>query len=664
MPSVHVSRDDLFAKIGRTFTNEEFADLCFDLGVECDDIITEADLKGANAKNPEAIWFKIDVPANRYDILCIEGLARAFKIFLKQMEAPTYEVIRPENPLKMVQDASTFAIRPFVVCAVLRNVEMNEKIYNSFIDLQDKLHFNIGRRRQLVAIGTHDLDLIQGPFTYTAERFDQIKFVALNETKETNVDELFDTYRNRDQCHLKPYLDIAAAAQPGVPADQLLHPVIRDARGQVLSLPPVINSEYSKISLNTRNIFIECTATDYTKANIVLNMIVAMFSEYCAKPFSVELVQVESPANLPLPPASPSAPIPKSESEDASKLVLSYPTMACLTFETSVKYLTKGIGKEVSLTSTQICELLSKLQLKATAEVPDSTDCKVTVVAPPTRCDILHPIDIQEDVAVAYGYNNIQQTIPAVNTVGAENPLNKLADQIRQVIAMCGYTEVMTWALIRTEENYELLGRTDPGNHCVTLANSKTDFTACRTTLIPGLLKVLAANKADPLPVRIFECGDVVFQDSTRAERARNFRRLAALHAGTSSGISQLHGLVDKFMEQLGVNFVLLTDFEKAVSKAREAGDTKSKFYTIAHSESKSNTFLPGRSIDIIVSGLSPAAETELQTNRAAVLRNSKAPSGLIVGSFGILNPTVVENFELAQHAVCSVVELDIELFL
>jgi phenylalanyl-tRNA synthetase beta subunit len=62
----------------------------------------------------------------------------------------------------------TALIRPFVVCAVLRGVTFNESRYNSFIDLQDKLHQNLCRKRTLVAIGTHDLDTLQGPFTYEA----------------------------------------------------------------------------------------------------------------------------------------------------------------------------------------------------------------------------------------------------------------------------------------------------------------------------------------------------------------------------------------------------------------------------------------------------------------------------------------------------------------
>lgn len=71
-----------------------------------------------------------------------------------------------------------------------------------------------------------------------------------------------------------------------------MYPVILDQKGVVLSLPPIINGNHSKITLNTRNVFIECTATDRHKAQIVLDTLICMFSGYCEKAFTAEPVQV------------------------------------------------------------------------------------------------------------------------------------------------------------------------------------------------------------------------------------------------------------------------------------------------------------------------------------------------------------------------------------
>ncbi len=141
------------------------------------------------------------------------------------------------------------------MAAVLRGVRFDKSRYNSFIDLQDKLHQNLCRKRSLVAIGTHDLDTVQGPFTYEALAPESIRFRPLNQTQEFTAVQLMELYSG--DSHLRHYLPIIR--------DSPVYPVIKDSNGVVLSLPPIINGNHSKITLDTTNVFIECTATDLTK---------------------------------------------------------------------------------------------------------------------------------------------------------------------------------------------------------------------------------------------------------------------------------------------------------------------------------------------------------------------------------------------------------------
>ncbi|KAI8572403.1 hypothetical protein RHMOL_Rhmol01G0195700 [Rhododendron molle] len=174
MPTISVGRDRLFEALGRTYSQEEFEDLCFKFGIELDDVTTEKAIirkekhLEEDSTEDEEVIYKIEVAANRYDLLCLEGLAQALRIFVGIDPIPTYALrsIRSESMLKMHVKPETSLIRPYVVCAVLRGITFDEARYNSFIDLQDRLHQNICRRRTLVAIGTHDLDTIYGPFTY------------------------------------------------------------------------------------------------------------------------------------------------------------------------------------------------------------------------------------------------------------------------------------------------------------------------------------------------------------------------------------------------------------------------------------------------------------------------------------------------------------------
>lgn len=171
--------------------------------------------------------------------------------------------------------------------ACLRNVKITPEAYDSLIDLQEKLHHNICRKRTLVAIGVHDLDTLSPPFTYSCDPPKQIKFKPLNQTKEFVADELMEFYLK--DSHLKPYVPIIK--------DEPRYPVIRDSKGVVLSLPPIINGDHSKVTTSTKNIFIECTATDLTKAQVVLDTMVTMLSEHLEKPFEAEATQVLYKAN-------------------------------------------------------------------------------------------------------------------------------------------------------------------------------------------------------------------------------------------------------------------------------------------------------------------------------------------------------------------------------
>jgi len=186
MPTIGVEKGAFLAGIGRDaekVTIEELENLFFDLGLELDDIEEEAG----------KTTYKIDIPANRYDLLCIEGLVRAIRIFEGQ-QAADYSLVDPADGKlqKIIITPDVADVRPIVMGAVLRNVTFTEASYESFIDLQDKLHQNLARRRTLASIGTHDLDTVKGPFKYVARAPTDINFVALKQEKKMTAVELME----------------------------------------------------------------------------------------------------------------------------------------------------------------------------------------------------------------------------------------------------------------------------------------------------------------------------------------------------------------------------------------------------------------------------------------------------------------------------------------
>ena len=593
---VGVNRDELFERLGQKYTEEEFDELCFEYGIELDDVTSEKEMARKELASgsqqvedtlSEEIIYRIDIPANRYDMLCIEGIARALNVFRGVVDVPKYALSSPVRH-KMFVKPETALIRPFVVCAVLRGVKFTKERYNSFIDLQDKLHQNLCRQRTLVAIGTHDLSTLEGPFTYEARSPSDISFRPLKQERSFTADALMEHYQSDQK--LKKFLHIIK--------DSLVYPVIYDSKGTVLSLPPIINGAHSAIALDTKDVFIECTATDLTKANVVLNTVCAMFSEYCSTPFEIEPVEVV----------------------DAFGKTSVYPNMESRKMEVSVDFINKRIG--VELKADRIAELLVKMQLSGRVAADGKS---VVVSVPPSRSDVLHACDVMEDVAIAYGFNNIVKCIPPTVTEGKELPLNQLSDLLRLEVATSGFTEVLTWALISRAENYGNIRKADDDS-AVSIGNPATaEFEVCRTSLLPGILKTLAANKDAPLPIRLFEISDAILLTDEVNVGSKNERRLCAAYCGKDSGFETIHGLLNRVMEMMGV----------AVKGSGDASETQHGLsYNWAPSDDP--TFFSGR--------------------QAKIYSNGKE-----VGVYGIIHPEVLSACDISYPV--SALELNLEPF-
>ncbi|EWC43447.1 phenylalanine--tRNA ligase beta subunit [Drechslerella stenobrocha 248] len=596
MPTIAVNKADLFASLGREYSTHEFDELCFEFGIELDEDTTDQDRreKDGSERPPE---LKIEIPANRYDMLCIEGISKMLNIFLGRDNVPNYRLAAPPGGemQQITVHESTLGVRQYISAAVLRGVTFTQARYESFIALQDKLHQNLCRQRTLVSMGTHDLDHIQGPFTYEALPPQDIKFVALNQTKEMNATQLFEHY-DQDETgrHLAKFLPIIR--------DSPLYPVVLDRNRNVCSLPPIINSELSKITLDTRNVLIEITATDKTKAEIVCHILVAMFSGYCDEPFSVEPVKIVSPHN--------------HESREV-------PDMTPRSTTAEVSYINSCTG--LSLTAQEMCEYLKRMSYIARPSTTDKDLLDVDI--PVNRADVLHQCDIMEDVAIAYGFNKLEKTFPGKSgTIAKPLPVNKLSDIVRLECAMAGWSEVMPLILCSHDENFAHLNRKDDGTTAIRLANPKTaEYQVVRTTLLPGILKTIRENRKHALPIRVFEVSDVAFKDDSSERKTRNERHMAAAWCGKTSGFEVVHGLLDRVMAMLRTAFV-----------DRESG---ADGYWIE--ELKSETYFPGR---------------------AAEIWYRKKGQEKVIGSFGVLHPSVLKAFEILYPV--STLEINIEVFL
>ena len=593
MPTIIVNRDALFKAIGQSFSDEEFDNLCFEFGIELDEVTSEKDIVYNEQKIEKEnlstdILYKIEVAANRYDLLCLEGLALALKIFLGKQKMPDIKPfnVLPENERQLIVYDSVKDVRPIGLCAILRGINFTDEMLKSFMDLQDKLHNNICRGRKLVSMGTHDLDTVKGPFIYKALIPEHIHFVPLNRDEEVNGDGLMSILK--DDPKLGKYLYLLEGKEK--------YPVMMDSNGVIMSLPPIINSQHTKMTLNTHNVLLDITGIDYTKCEIVLNTLIAMFSVYCKNPFTVEEINVIN---------------------NETKNGKIYPDLTPRKFIVDIEYLKKITGI-LDILPEKIVHLLERMELKA--KILNKNDLEVS--APITRSDILHPCDIAEDLAISYGYNNIKKQLTKTKTHGMQQPYNKLSDLFRNEMAMGGYVEFLTMALLSHKDMFTNLLKDKKDDKTIQILYSKSkEFEYIRSSLIPGILKSIEGNKANQLPYKIFEISDVVLADENNEVGAVNRRKLCFAYTNTSSAMEIIQGMVDLLMKKIGLVF---------------NSDKKEKNYRIE--KSKNKIFFEDRQAEIYI------------------LNDIK------VGIYGIIHPKVIKNFGIKNPV--TLCEIDLQLIM
>ncbi|WBY57618.1 phenylalanine--tRNA ligase beta subunit [Plasmodium yoelii yoelii] len=606
MPTISAHEEDLIEKLGKKLNEEELKNICFEFGLEIDDV---------EIKNGKKIY-KIEVPANRYDLVCVEGLCRALKNFIGINEDIKYNIIKDignDNNCEINKvnekhvlevDASVDNKRGYVVSCVLKNIKMNDQIYNNIIELQEKLHHNIGKKRTVLAIGIHDYDKIKFPVKYKFEEKKNINFIPLNENRNLNGCDLFNFYE--DNINLKPYLKILK--------DFDKYPIIVDSKNNILSLPPIINCDHTKITLDTKNIFIECTGIDLNKLEISLNIICSMLSEYSQPKYTIHSILVLYNEH--------------HELEKGNRYL--YPNFKNKKLTCDIEYVRKLSGIK-DITIDDVKKLLKKMMISVT-DVLDNTTFEVNV--PFYRSDIMHACDIVEDIAIAYGYDNIKYEPIEISK---KHLLNTVSDMFRNSMTECSYTEVITNALLSLKENYDwmlrkhinydtsfddkLVNNYNPLYPPVQIMNSKTsEYEIVRTSLIVNLLKFVAANKHRELPLRFFEIGDISYTMNNKTDtNAFNKRNLSIIFADkVTAGLEEIHGVLESILK----DFQLFSHY-KIEEKRKEKVEIRSDVYYDLVSINDPS-FLDERVVNIVL-----------------------RPQNLIFGIMGVIHPNVLENFSI-----------------
>lgn len=436
--------------------------LLHDLGQEeSEELLHQIVMMGLEVEETGGEELVVDVTPNRPDLLSQPGITRALQAFLgKKPGLRTYSTT--PSKLKVFVDESAKDIRPYTACAVARNLRLDEELLKEIIDIQEKLHITFARRRKRAAIGIYPMEAIKGNITFKAVEPDKLKFRPLEMDKVLSAREILEQHpKGREYAHLLA----------GLPKC----PVFVDSKGGVLSMPPVINShDVGKVTVATTEVFIEASGSDFRICHEIVQMICAALADMGASIHTVEVVYGR-----------------KTEIT---------PDMATKRQEFYGYYANQRLG--LSLGKEEFAPLLARMGLGFEEGRIRET---YYALVPPYRVDFLHQIDVVEDLAIAYGYDNITAALPQVATVAREAPMTRFSRLLRKVLVGYGLLEA---------KNYHLLGRAYQekldGPEMVTLASSVSEeYDAMRRTLLAGLLRTLAHNKVHEYPQAFFEIGTV-----------------------------------------------------------------------------------------------------------------------------------------------------------
>ncbi|MEM0367317.1 MAG: phenylalanine--tRNA ligase subunit beta [Candidatus Nitrosocaldus sp.] len=408
-------------------------------------------------------YVKVEYNPNRPDFSTDYGIARALRgIMGIEVGLPRLNLIESCAATFNV-DASVKAVRPYVVALLALDGRMDDEDLRQLIAMQEDLHMGIGRKRRKASIGLHDYDKVSGPFYYTTEG-KNFKFIPLNSSTEMSMQEILES------------TDVGKVYEHIV-KEHTCYPIIKDSEGKVLSFPPIINAELTRVTEHTRNMLVEVTATDLNAANDALAVIAVTLSDMGFKVASVSIINYNG-STITTP--------------DTGSRRMNLPV-------DRLSLLGLDIGREEAV------ECLKRSRLDAAVGVDgNSIEC----VVPRYRIDIMHWIDLVEDVAIGYNISRFEPRYPRLKAMGSRHRTLKALDHARDVMVGLGMLEVMNFNLVSINVQYTMVGRSSDTALLVEESKSR-EHEALRDSLIPSLLNVLSSNVHEPYPQRLFEIGKV-----------------------------------------------------------------------------------------------------------------------------------------------------------
>ncbi len=459
---------------------------------------------GLDIESEENNQVRVEYSPNRPDYSTDIGIALGLQGLLGIKTGAVKLKVKKSKDYSIKVNSDVSKIRPYVTAIVAKNGKIDSKILEQFIQMQEDLHMGIGRKRKKSSIGIHDLDKISFPLTYTATNR-STKFIPLKSQNENSVSQIIEnTDVGRDYGHIL--------------GNSSKVPMIFDAKGETVSLPPIINAAITTITTKTKNLFVEVTGINKEDAEDMLSVVATILQ---SAGFSLESVNISGSKN-------------SSPKFEPRKITI------------SSKLVNQTLG--LNLSNSKIVSSLKKSRLDATVK-----GTKIVCTIPPYRFDIFGPMDLVEETALGYGIQNLEPILSPSQTIGQMNPISLQLKSLNQIMIGLGYLEALNSSLTSKKVLYEMTNRI--ASKTISVLDSKSqEHTILRDSILPGLLENLSRNIHESYPQKLFETGTIFLPNNPIDEKIS----FAAISAHKEANFSEIKSILQSLLK-IGFNLKIET---------------------------------------------------------------------------------------------------------
>ncbi len=488
MPTVTLNRKVVEKLVGKKLPINKLKDRISMLGTDLEQIDDE-----------EII---VEIFPNRPDMLSEQGFGRALSSFIGvNTGLRKYKVKKSGEKVIVSKDMEK--VRPYTVCAIVKNLKLDDEKVRELIQIQEKLHVTFCRKRNKAAIGIYPMEKIKMPIYFCARKPKDIVFRPLEWKKEIDASEILEQHPTGiEYKHLVQGLDKYA--------------IFHDAEDNILSFTPIINSHLTgKITDKTKEAFVEVSGFDLHTAEYVLNILMTAMADMGAEIYSMEVVYPD-------------------------KTIVT-PDLSAKKMKINLKYINKWLGLE-----------LSEKEIKRHLERMGYGYKDKKVLVPAYRADVLHQVDLAEDIAISYGYENFKANLSDKSTIAKEDDFEKFRQKVISLLTGLDLLETSSYHLSSKEVQFEKMNF-DYDNY-VRLENSMSeDFKIMRFWMLPNLMKILSENSHNEYPQNIFESGTVFSLVKKEDTGVKEQNRVAVLLCNSQADYTKARQILDYILHSLGL---------------------------------------------------------------------------------------------------------------